>query len=271
MNASVHGFACELTAGNRIDRKPCAVVYITACEDIFFCGLEGNRICLDRAISVDFNSGSLEEVAHDDGLTDGQQDVVTAELDRFVLVILRVEASFAVLDAGALLEDDTGDLAVLGEDLLRTPAVHDFDAFCLCVFDFIVCRRHFILAFKAQHCDLAIRNTLCGTGNVDCDITAADDNDITFKAYGVIEVDAAQEFDTGLDVLGVFARNTGHTAALHTDRNVECLVALMTQILDRDIASDIHTALEFHTHLTQDIDFRIDDFLLKTEVRNTIQ
>jgi hypothetical protein len=232
MYMPVHGFACQFSAGDRIDRKACAVVYVTACEDILLGSLEGNRIGLDRAVAVDFNRSSLKQVSHDNGLTDGKENILCGEFNGLVLVILRVETMFCVKYAGALLEYDTGDPAVLGKDFLRSPAVAYFDAFFLRLSDFIIRRRHFIGAFQAQHRDFSVRNALGSACNVNRDISAADDNDITLEANRVVKIDAAQEFDTGFNTLSIFARNTGHSAALHADG--DDLAFVTVSLVDKD-------------------------------------
>ena len=74
----------------------------------------------------------------------------------------------------------------------------------------------------------------------------------------MILINTGQEADAGLYALRVLSGNAGLSAALQSDRQVEGLVALSLEILDRDVPPDFHAALELYAHLAKDIDLRLN-------------
>ena len=120
-----------------------------------------------------------------------------------VLVINRGKAAVLVQHGQALLKHNTGDLAVLRQDLPGAPAaVHSY-ALDLGFFHLFNRGRHSVPALQAEH-----RHTVCsaahgGTGHINRHIAAA--NYYHFTLYRVIRVAAngAQKVHSGHYALGV--------------------------------------------------------------------
>ena len=84
----------------------------------------------------------------------------------------------------------------------------------------------------------------------------------------MIEIDSLQEADAGFNTFCIFTGNAGFSAALQTDGKIECLVSLFSQFANCDVFADFNTGSEFNAHCAQNIDFRFQNILFKTEVRN---
>ena len=87
----------------------------------------------------------------------------------------------------------------------------------------------------------------------------------------MILVDPLEEGDTGFNSFGVFTGDTGVSAALKSDGEIEGLVSFFTKSGDGDVLSDFNTAAEFDAHLSENIDLRLQDILLKTERGDSVE
>ena len=258
-----------LTGGNGADGEVRTGVDVAADKDVGFSGLVGPLVGLGRAVAVGLDLGAVEEAAPLDGLADGGEDIVRVEGHGVVLIVLRAEAVVCVKHGDTLLEHDRFDFAVLDDEFLRTPAALDDDVLFFCFEDFIVRGGHLIALFEAEHGDLVSTVAGCGTGDVDCDITATDDDHVAGEFRDALERDISQEVDTGQDAFRVFALDTELASALGADGHIEALVAFVTQLLDSDVFADFDAALDVDAELPDDVDLRVDDVLLEAEVRHT--
>ncbi len=175
-----------------------------------------------------------------------------------------------IINGCAFFEDNCGNFPVFAQDLLRSPAVHQFDAVFQRFRNFILCRRHLIPLFQAEHGDFIRTGTQCGTGDVNGHIAAAHYNSLTLQTNSVIPVDAAQEIHTSLNTLRIFTGNTGEPAALHSDSDIEAFVTLLAQLLNGNIFPDFHTAFDLDTHLADHIDFRVEDIFFQPVARDAV-
>ena len=171
----------------------------------------------------------------------------------------------------ALLEYDSLYAAVLVlENLFRSPAVHNGDALFLNLCDFILCGGHFVALLKAEHCNLAVSCSCSSSCNVGCNVTAADYYNITAELDGIILVDSAKEGYAAFNALCILAGYACKSAALKTDSNIECLVALSTQLIKGDVLANLNAALDLSTHSLDYINFSLNNLLVKTVVRDTV-
>ena len=58
MDKTVDGYTSFFARCNGINGKSGTCVYIAAHENVVFCGLEGNRVCLGSAVAVEFHLGT---------------------------------------------------------------------------------------------------------------------------------------------------------------------------------------------------------------------
>ena len=87
----------------------------------------------------------------------------------------------------------------------------------------------------------------------------------------MILIYSTKEVNTSLYTFCVFARNACKTSTLHTDCDEECLVTLLTEFLNRYIRTNVNAILELNTHRFDDVDLRLNNVLLQTIGRNTVQ
>ena len=146
MYITVDGNRALTACGDRVDYEFLSGINVSANEDVRLSRLICNRIGLDGLVPVEFDLCSLEEGFVVSLLTDTEYDIFT--LDRLCLGIvkLRIESSFAVLDAQALSEVDAANFSFfILEDLCLAPACVEFDAVALAEFLILDAHRHFFV------------------------------------------------------------------------------------------------------------------------------
>lgn len=98
---------------------------------------------------------------------------------------------------------------------------------------------------------------------VDSDIAAADDNYAAVECVLAVLEAVAQILNSDMCAGCVVVLDSGTSAALAADGNIERLVALLLELRYRDILADLNAALDFGAELFDDIDLCGDDILFK--------
>ena len=82
------------------------------------------------------------------------------------------------------------------------------------------------------------------------------------------EVHGAQELDAGEHARQLVARAAGRRALGGADGEVERLVALRAQRVERHVLADLNAGAELHAELLEHVDLRVDNVLLEAEARD---
>ncbi len=175
---------------------------------------------------------------------------------------------FFVEHAQAALELHARDLFIFNNDLFRPVAGVDFDVFVFRFLDFLVRSGHDVARLEAEQVDAVRADADRRTRNVDGDVAAADHDGFTAEIDGFAGVDSAKEFDAGHRVRRVFAFDSGFAAALRADCDIERVVSLPAQFVERNVFADVYAGLERYAHLPEHVDLRVDDVFFKAERRD---
>ena len=110
LHIAVQRFGTLLASGDGVDGELRTGEAVTAHEDVLFGGLVGQLVGhgIDAAHELHFRV--LEQILEDDRLTDGEDDQVGIQRNRFFLIVLRRETVIFVIHGGAFLEDDADNL-----------------------------------------------------------------------------------------------------------------------------------------------------------------
>ena len=110
LHVAVQRFGTLLAGGDGVDGELRTSEAVAAHEDVLFGGLVGQLVGhgIDAAHELHFRV--LEQILEDDRLTDGEDDQVGIQRNRFFLIVLRRKTVIFVIHGGAFLEDDAGDL-----------------------------------------------------------------------------------------------------------------------------------------------------------------
>lgn len=98
---------------------------------------------------------------------------------------------------------------------------------------------------------------------VDSDIAAADDNYAAVKCILAVLEAVAQILNGNMRAGCVIVLDSGASAALAADGDIERLVALLLELRYCDILADLNAALDFGAELFDDIDLCGDDILFE--------
>ena len=178
VDEAVQGNRAFAAHGQRVDHELLAGNDVAAGEDVGFCSLVSDRIDDGGTVAVKFHLRTCQQFLPVDLLADAVQHGRAVLAAGLVVVELRIESAFGVLDADALAERDAGCLAVLGADLSLAPAVVDHDAVRLAEFLVFLAHGHFVIAFEAVEVDALRALADRRAGHVRADVAAADDDDL---------------------------------------------------------------------------------------------
>ncbi len=266
---TVERFSALFAGGNGINGKAWAGINVTAYKDIFLCRLIGPGIGLRSLVSVQLNSFSVKQPAPFNGLANGRKHVISFHGHGVIFVILRIEPAVRVLNGSALLKHNGLYSAVLCQDFFRAPATVDGDALFFCLQDFIFCGRHFRSLLQRIHGYGISAKTNGRSCHINGNIAAANDNYLSAERLGLVRCHVAQEINTGNNAVAVFSGNTKFSSSLGADGNVKALKAVFSQLIQRYVPANFHTALNFNTQCTDNVYFGIHNVLFQTEIRNT--
>ena len=156
------------------------------------------------------------------------------------------------------------------EHFLRAPARVHPDVFFLSFLDFLRGGGHRVTGFETEHGNLRGTEPSGGSRAVDRDVSAADDDGFTGKLRDRAAERVFKEMHGDVGAFRGFIRDAGETAALAADRDIEGLIALLLQFVNRDIPADLHAAADLGAERADHVDFRGDDVLLQLVRRNTV-
>ena len=103
-------FGALLASGDGVDGKLRPGKAVATHEDVLLGGLVGQFVGHRIDTAHKFHFRVFEQIFEDDRLSNGEDDQVGIQRNRFFLIVLRGEAVVFVIHGGAFLEDDAGDL-----------------------------------------------------------------------------------------------------------------------------------------------------------------
>ena len=260
-----------VTGGDGIDGKARTGIDVAAHKDVGFGGLVGLGIGKGTLAAAELHLGASQQVAPHNGLPDRHDDTIGIDAAQIVLVVLGRKTAFVVKDTRAALEGDTAHTTGLVQvNLLGAPATADVSAVLNGLATLLLAGGHLGLALQAEHLNMLRAQTAGVAGNVDGHVAAAHHNGAAGQGIDLAAVNLAKEVDGHGHVLGILARNAGKAAALAANGNVEGLKALLAQLVERHVATDLHAIAELGTHQANDLDLRLNDVLLQLKAGNTV-
>ena len=265
-----------MTGGDGIDGELGAGVDVTAHEDVGLGGLVGLGVGHGALATTQLDGRALKQVAPLDGLADGEHHAVRGYGARLALVVGRVKAALVVEDAQAALEHDlTHATGFIGVNRNRAPTAGDVHAVLVGLHDLLDARGHVLGALQAEHLHVLGAQARRGAGHVDGHVAAAHHDGPAGKRGGLAAVllllgHGAQEVHRHRAALDVLTRDAGQTAALATDRHVERLEALLAQLGERHVATDLDAVANLGAHLLDDGDLGLDHALLQLVAGNAV-
>jgi len=267
---AVEGDGSLLACGNRVDYELLTCEYISSDEDVRIVSLVCERIGLDCAVLVELDSGSLEETAVVRLLTDAVYNCSAVSMLSHIVIKLRIELALGVSYAEAFPEVDSGDLAALGCDIGLSPSGVNLDSFFLAELSVLRTHRHIVISLEAVEMNLIGTASYDGTGNVGSDVAAADDNDFAGHLNILARSDSPDEIDACANAFGILARDSHLAGTLKSRADIESVVSLSLEFLNRDVPADVNSHAKLYTELTKNVDFSINDILLKSERRDSV-
>ena len=187
-----------------------------------------------------------------------------------VLIIGGAEATLGIPHADAALKDDALYLAVLGKDLLGTPAAVDGNALFRGLADLLFRGGHTVTGLEAVHIDALCAAAVCAAGHIDGYVTTAHDHGAACHLVALVCAYGAEEVHSGHNALSIFAIHACKATALTADGDVEGLVALVAELLNGDVLANFHAAFDLHAHGADHVNFGVDDILLQLEAGDTV-
>ena len=155
-------------------------------------------------------------------------------------------------------------------NLLGTPAAADVSAVLNGLATLLLAGGHLGLALQAEHLNVLGTQTAGVACDIDGHVATTHYDGAAGQRVDLAAVDLAQEVDGHGHVLGVLARNTGEAAALAADGNIKGLKALLAQLIERHIATDLHAIAELGTHQANNLDLGLDNVLLQLKAGNAV-
>ena len=106
--------------------------------------------------------------------------------------------------------------------------------------------------------------------HVNGNISAADYDDSALQFVGLVSKGSTKEVDRSGDTFCIFSRNASFAAALGTDGEIEGLISLFSEVVQRDVFAHVDTAFDFDTEFFDDVDFCVNDIFLKLKGRDAV-
>ena len=260
-----------VTGGNGVDGKAGAGVDVAAHKDVWLGGLVGLGIGKGTLAAAELHLGASQQVAPHNGLANRHDDTVGIDTAQIVLVVLGRKTALVVKDTRAALEGNTAHTTGLVQViLLGTPAAADVCAVLDGLATLFLAGGHLRLALQAEHLNVLGAQAAGVAGHVDGHVAAAHHDGAAGQRVDLAAVDLAQEVDGHGHVIGILARNTGKAAALAADGNIKGLKALLAQLVECHVATDLHAIAELGAHQANDLDLGLDNVLLQLKAGNTV-
>ena len=260
-----------VAGGDGIDSKARTGVDVSAHKDVGFGGLIGLGVGKSTLAVTKLHLGASQQVAPHDGLADGHDHAVGIDAAQVALVVLGRKPALVVKDTRAAPEGDTAHTTVLVQvNLLGTPAAADVSAVLNGLATLLLAGGHLRLALQAEHLNVLGAQAAGVAGHVDSHVAAAHHDGAAGQRVDLATVDLAQKVDGHGHILGVLTRNTGKAAALAANGHIKGLKALLAQLVERHIATDLHTIAELGAHQANDLDLGLDNILLQLKAGNAV-
>ena len=271
LHKAMDGDGGLVTGGDGIDGKARTGVDIAAHKDVGLGGLVGLGIGKGTPAAAKLHLGASQQVAPHNGLANRHDDAVGIDTAQIVLVVFGRKPALVVKDTRAALEGDTAHTTGLVQvNLLGAPAAADVRAVLNGLATLLLAGGHLGLALQTEHLNVLGTQTAGVARDIDGHVAAAHHDGAAGQRVDLAAVDLAQKVDGHGHVLGILARNTGKAAALAADSHVEGLKALLAQLVERHIATDLHAIAELGTHQANDLDLGLDNILLQLKAGNTV-
>ena len=155
-------------------------------------------------------------------------------------------------------------------NLLGAPAAADVSAVLDGLATLLLAGGHLGLALQAEHLNVLGAQTTGVARDIDSHVAAAHHDGAAGQRVDLAAVDLAKEVDGHGHVLGILARNTGKAAALAADSHVKGLKALLAQLVERHIATDLHAIAELGAHQANNLDLGLDNVFLQLKAGNAV-
>ena len=131
-----------------------------------------------------------------------------------------------------------------------------------------ICRH---VAFFPAVCDChTCAQTDCSTGDVHGNVSATDHDDLLADGGTCAGVHFTQEVNSSPDTPQIIAGDAECGRLLGAGCEIDGFKALLTQLLDCHIFSDLDAAAEDHAELFEHVDLRVQNRLLQAERRDAV-
>src|ERR1035437_7971596 len=228
-------------------------------------------------------------------LADGQDHAVAGD-DLFFVTEYRIEAAVFIKNSETAADFESGDDAVLADNLFRSPTVIHHDALVLGFVNFALPCRHLCARFQADHVDFfgaraqsharRVKGGLQALGiivfgkvhslmheadgrarHINGYVTAAHHNHALPKFNLKSEIDVNEKIDAVVNACQVRSRNV-QLAAFVEPGGEKDRIELRPQIAEGDVASQRHAGMQRDPYGQNVVDFHLDDFPRQPELRN---
>ena len=228
---------------------------VAAGEHALAAGLLGLLVDHDLVLGDLEALGALGEVV-DHALAGGEDHGVAGELAEGVVEgHRRAPAALVGLAQGAGGELDLGGAAVgAGHHGRRHAGADEGERLVETLFDLVGRGRHGLVVFDADQRDLFGAQTHGRAAGVEGHVAAADDDHVLAHVDGRAEGGVAQQIDRREDALGVVAGDRQRAAALQADAQVDGLVAVAQQRVDREVGAGGLAALQLDAERQNAVD-----------------
>ena len=258
---------CTLASGrNSIDSELGSGVYIASDEDVLLLGLVSDGVGQGVTLFTRLQFANIQR-APVNGLTNSSEDRIDldglelAGADRCAATFLIALAQLHKLDLQA------GNLTVLSQNLDGTIQEAELHTFGAGFGDFFLIGGHLVFAAAIDYIGFRTE-TDSRAADIHRNIAAADYGALLADFRGISEVDFAQEVNAAIHALQILAGDTELRALLCTDCDIETLIALLTQLFDGDILTDLGVHLEVNSHLLENLNLAIEGTAIQTITGN---
>ncbi len=261
LHVTVQALRGFLSGGNRVDRELGAGEAVATHEYVGIRRLIGKFVRHGIHAAEEFHLGACKQVFQDNSLADCEDNHISIEGNQLIFIIFRGELVFCVENGSALLENDSGDLAV-AQDLLRAPAGIQHHSVLAGLGALFEGCGHDVFGLQREHRNLGGTAALGHAGRVDGHVSAAHDDHLAAHLH-LAAIGIVKEIDGSGGAGESLAGDTGQTSALAADSHVEALVAFFPQAGDSHILPHLDSATYVHPDLTHNINLRLYHVLLQ--------
>ena len=265
----MHGASGLLAGGDGLHHRGGATDGIPAGKDIGVAGLQGLGIHPHGAPFAEGAGALLGEAGPVRLLADGRDDGI--HVDDELRSGNRLGASPAAIIGLAEFHLDAldgGNTPLVGDDPHRVGEGHDLDPFLTALGDLLGAGGHFGFTAAIEDEGLPGAAAQGAAHRIHGHIAATDDRHPVSQGDLRSQVDRLEIFHPGVDATVVFAFDAQDFALGGTDAHEKGFIALLTQLADGHLFSDLDPGFKFDPHLADHLDLFVDDLAGKTIGRN---